>query len=256
MNIQKTILIISIFLSSSSLAEAAASFLNPVASEVYHPRKYSIRKLSEEDINQNKQQIVHIVDTYWTLGQKKDFRTIYNDVISYAVKDASTVDAFVEVSVNHPGAPSKILDYKIFTTDLITVITAKCRVWVAIENKESKKEVRILDMYLSRESTEKGKQDKQGVWKIYAAKSEAELAKHFNNYPKISENTRDCILGKKVVIGMTQDDVIASWGKPDDINKTITQYGVNEQWVYNRDFLRNNQYVYFENNKVTAIQSH
>lgn len=47
----------------------------------------------------------------------------------------------------------------------------------------------------------------------------------------------------KPQIGMTQEEVInkTGWGKPDDINRTTTKYGVEEQWVYNIY-----GYVYFE----------
>lgn len=51
-------------------------------------------------------------------------------------------------------------------------------------------------------------------------------------------------------VGMTAEQVEAStWGKPNDINKTTTQYGVNEQWVYSTD-----KYIYLEDGVVTAIQ--
>ncbi len=54
-----------------------------------------------------------------------------------------------------------------------------------------------------------------------------------------------------VEIGMTSNDVRRSlaWGAPDKINKTVTARGTSEQWVY-----KNNQYLYFENNILTAIQ--
>ncbi|WP_219834778.1 hypothetical protein [Paenibacillus sp. R14(2021)] len=51
-------------------------------------------------------------------------------------------------------------------------------------------------------------------------------------------------------IGMTKDQVEKSrWGKPEDVNTTITKYGVHEQWVYYRD-----KYIYFEDGIVTSIQ--
>lgn len=51
-------------------------------------------------------------------------------------------------------------------------------------------------------------------------------------------------------IGMTAEEVKNSrWGKPDDINRTITAYGVSEQWVY--DIYG---YVYLDDGIVTAIQ--
>jgi len=51
-------------------------------------------------------------------------------------------------------------------------------------------------------------------------------------------------------IGMTVEQVEKSqWGKPKDINKTTTKYGVHEQWVY-----YGRRYVYFEDGIVTSIQ--
>ena len=53
-------------------------------------------------------------------------------------------------------------------------------------------------------------------------------------------------------IGMTKQEVLdSSWGKPESVNKTETQYGVHEQWVYG-----NQRYVYFDDGVVTAIQDH
>ncbi|MCQ5364148.1 DUF2845 domain-containing protein [Anoxybacillus salavatliensis] len=53
----------------------------------------------------------------------------------------------------------------------------------------------------------------------------------------------------KISIGMTEEEVLERWGKPLDINKTITQNGISEQWVY-----PNNQYLYFEDGVLTSIQ--
>ena len=51
-------------------------------------------------------------------------------------------------------------------------------------------------------------------------------------------------------IGMSRDELEeSSWGKPEDINKTTTSYGVNEQWCYS-----GYRYVYLEDGIVTSIQ--
>lgn len=51
-------------------------------------------------------------------------------------------------------------------------------------------------------------------------------------------------------IGMTEQQVLdSSWGKPENINKTITTNDVEEQWCYS-----NNKYIYFDNGIVTTIQ--
>ena len=59
------------------------------------------------------------------------------------------------------------------------------------------------------------------------------------------------ILQNKITMGMTNNDVVKSWGRPDDINSSTGSYGTHEQWVYRRGN-SNNQYVYFENNSVTS----
>lgn len=51
---------------------------------------------------------------------------------------------------------------------------------------------------------------------------------------------------------MTKEQVISSWGRPDDINKTISSSGTSEQWVYERDDYQR-QYVYFDDGEVSYI---
>jgi len=54
-----------------------------------------------------------------------------------------------------------------------------------------------------------------------------------------------------VRLGMTQQDVLdSSWGKPNDINRTIGGYGTHEQWCYG-----GNNYLYFEDGILTDIQN-
>lgn len=54
-----------------------------------------------------------------------------------------------------------------------------------------------------------------------------------------------------VKIGMTQEEVLTEgWGRPIDVNKTITANGVSEQWVYD-----NYNYLYFEDGILTSIQN-
>lgn len=65
---------------------------------------------------------------------------------------------------------------------------------------------------------------------------------------KWSEKTWNAIKKNEVFIGMNKDMVLLSWGKPSDINRTIGSWGTHEQWVYHSG------YLYFENDKLTAIQ--
>lgn len=72
---------------------------------------------------------------------------------------------------------------------------------------------------------------------------------------ELSERDIRCIQQGIIYIGMPSSHVVASWGKPDRINNTITAYGRSAQWVYGYTFSYKKQtYVYFEDEKVTAIQ--
>lgn len=53
-------------------------------------------------------------------------------------------------------------------------------------------------------------------------------------------------------IGMTAKEVVekTSWGVPDSVNKTISQSGAAEQWVYG-----DRQYQYFKNGRLVSIQT-
>lgn len=54
-----------------------------------------------------------------------------------------------------------------------------------------------------------------------------------------------------VALGMTKEQVIASsWGKPRDVNRTQTEYGLTEQWVYG-----SGNYLYFRNGVLDSIQN-
>lgn len=53
-------------------------------------------------------------------------------------------------------------------------------------------------------------------------------------------------------IGMTTKEVVSktNWGKPEQINRTVTADSVTEQWVYGEG-----EYLYFRNGRLTAIQT-
>lgn len=66
---------------------------------------------------------------------------------------------------------------------------------------------------------------------------------------KFGASNANLIVKGIIKIGMTKAMCEESWGAPDKINTTITSYGTSEQWVYGYN------YVYFEGNKITAIQN-
>ncbi len=63
-----------------------------------------------------------------------------------------------------------------------------------------------------------------------------------------SSRITDKVINRKVILGMTKEQVIASWGRPNDINRSVGSWGVHEQWVYD------NKYLYFEDGVLTSFQ--
>ncbi len=56
---------------------------------------------------------------------------------------------------------------------------------------------------------------------------------------------------RMVGLGMTTEQIRASWGSPEDINRTVGSWGVHEQWVYHSPY---GPYVYIEDGVVTSWQ--
>lgn len=101
----------------------------------------------------------------------------------------------------------------------------------------------------------------------------ANLIKNRRNYiglhPELTPAIRSAISSGEVLIGMTTEQVVASRGRPLDINRTTGKWGIHEQWVYvgveanprmqmsRRESLLDHKYgyIYFENGVVTSWQS-
>jgi len=79
----------------------------------------------------------------------------------------------------------------------------------------------------------------------------------------LSKKMKKAILDGDVLIGMNSEQVIASRGRPHEINKTTTKFGINEQWVmyaFHDSGLwdlkgKEYGYIYLENGRVTSWQS-
>ena len=89
-----------------------------------------------------------------------------------------------------------------------------------------------------------------------AAKAEAERKAKMAPVERImekydcDESIAELILHHQVCRGMTAEQCRASWGRPEDINRTEGSYGVHEQWVYG-----DGNYLYFEDGYLTTIQN-
>jgi hypothetical protein len=63
-----------------------------------------------------------------------------------------------------------------------------------------------------------------------------------------SDKVWNLINNQKIVIGMTKQQVLLSWGEPIDINEDVYENSTVEQWVYSDNL------IYFKNGKVHAMQ--
>jgi len=70
-------------------------------------------------------------------------------------------------------------------------------------------------------------------------------------HPNWSIGEADAISKGQIWIGMTKEQVAASWGRPYQVNKTVGSFGTHEQWVMHE---YGNTYVYFENGICTSMQ--
>jgi len=70
-----------------------------------------------------------------------------------------------------------------------------------------------------------------------------------NPEKSFSKKALKAIKEGRIYIGMADRDVVASWGPPQKVNRTVGKWGIHEQWVY-----PDNTYVYIENAKVTSWQ--
>lgn len=75
---------------------------------------------------------------------------------------------------------------------------------------------------------------------------------YIGSHSFLTEDIKRCILEGKITKGMTTKDVLASWGRPNDINRSVGSWGVHEQWVYGRT---DASYLYFENDILTSWQN-
>jgi len=64
----------------------------------------------------------------------------------------------------------------------------------------------------------------------------------------------DAVYNEKVFVGMPQEFVILSWGKPSDINSTINEHGSSEQWIYKHGSV-DAQYIYIDEGRVSTMQN-
>lgn len=58
------------------------------------------------------------------------------------------------------------------------------------------------------------------------------------------------VIEGKVFIGMTTEQAMMAWGRPERVKQTISASSVSEQWIYGTE-----RYLRFQNGKLTTIQT-
>lgn len=120
-----------------------------------------------------------------------------------------------------------------------------------------------IEKYLNEKNYVDGYRDISSYEEIIKSSEDSELIKLYEKIKKEKEEkeekeaaereaTRKKIKKQQGVrIGMSKQDVLdSSWGKPTKINKSVYSWGTTEQWVY-----PNYNHLYFENGKLTSIQT-
>ena len=105
--------------------------------------------------------------------------------------------------------------------------------------KKKKRTEEIEEKTRKEEELKKIEQEKQK--KILAKRKQMLIDKY-------GRTIANKILEGKIWLGMTKEMAIESLGRPNDINRTVNAYKINEQWVYDKI------YLYFENDILISWQ--
>lgn len=83
-------------------------------------------------------------------------------------------------------------------------------------------------MWKSKEFSDREKKKKENEKATIALRRKEYVDKN----PLLADVIKKAILGEKIMLGMTESDVVASWGKPEKVNRSVGGWGVHEQWIY------------------------
>ncbi|MGI9311170.1 MAG: hypothetical protein ACR2P7_06530 [bacterium] len=90
-----------------------------------------------------------------------------------------------------------------------------------------------------------GKPHKPGVWKAFRSALVSRGLIKRTDFSAIKAGT--------LKLGMSECAIIASWGLPSDINKTVTTYSASEQWVWEH-YSSGYRFAYLEGGVLTGWQ--
>lgn len=130
-------------------------------------------------------------------------------------------------------AQIKMTDRKIVTTELL--------------EREAREQAEIARQAAVKREREVRKREKSEREAALKHARQREVAIHLRRWP---EKIERAVIERKIMLGMSAEQVTMAWGAPVRTNETIHASGRSEQWVYSTS-----SYVYFQNGRVTSIQS-
>ena len=158
-----------------------------------------------------------------TIYSKKRFIETYNE----------NLDKYGKVKIKI-GEPLKVID-------ILWGYSSYDPLWIVVETSNNKKG--FLSSRYSWTNVYKSWWTSEQPWEYdFFEENPKQIYNWDKEIWKLIEN-------HKVRIGMNKEQVKLSWGKPQKINKDIYADSIHEQWIYN------NQYLYLENDILTAIQN-
>lgn len=79
---------------------------------------------------------------------------------------------------------------------------------------------------------------------------------YIDRNPGMTAKEQQAVKQGFVYPGMPAQHALAALGMPQDVNKTQTEYGTREQWVYRAPYTSDVGYVYVERDTVRTVQDH
>jgi len=186
-------------------------------------------------------------------GQTEDSLIFRRGDILYG--DTNTLNMVVyipsesKVKVIEQGEKYFKVIYKEYTGwALKTRLVTEADYFKIVEELNAKKRAKELVDKQERNKAEqarlKAKQEREKAQLDVLYKRRVDLTKKYG-----SQEIAEKIMAKKIWLGMTSAMALESWGRPEDINRSVGSWGVNEQWIYV------NTYLYFENGILTSYQN-
>jgi hypothetical protein len=71
----------------------------------------------------------------------------------------------------------------------------------------------------------------------YAAQNVQRRQTYAESHPNLEQAVRNAIFNRRIITGMTQEQVTASWGRPERVRRNVYSFGVYEQWIYGSWYL-------------------